>query len=131
MLTTESTSSTLMAHADVYGEASDPPPTPKRMIRSEKIRASANGETCTMGSPRCNGDSATTVWCHSNHSEHGKGYGLKAHDVMGFYGCSGCHQWYDFESRSWDADDRKMYFYRAWSASLLRLVEKGLIEVAA
>jgi hypothetical protein len=81
-----------------------------------------------MNSPRCNHNPETVVWCHSNALRHGKGFGLKAHDIFGFYGCSGCHQWYDIESRSWDSDERQEYFQRAHEKSLVRLLEKGVLK---
>jgi hypothetical protein len=83
-----------------------------------------------MQSPSCNGDPATTVWCHSNHSEHGKGVGLKAHDIFGFYGCSACHRWYDEDSKFFRVgpEVREHYFRRAHDTSLLRLVQKGVLK---
>lgn len=81
-----------------------------------------------MQSPRCNGNPATTVWCHSNYHEHGKGVGVKSHDIFGFYGCSGCHQWYDEASRAGDLDTRHHYFRRAHDKSVLRLVTKGILK---
>lgn len=102
------------------------------MIRSAKIRKSARGESCTMYSVNCNRNRDTVVWCHSNLSIHGKGHGLKAHDIFGFYGCSGCHDWYDgrtLMSRGTAAEKRELFFM-AHARSLLRLVEKGLVQVA-
>lgn len=101
------------------------------MIRSRKIRESARGEDCTMNSPRCNYDPATSSWCHSNFQEHGKGVGHKAHDIMGFIGCSGCHYWFDIESRRGvSKPERALAFYRAWAKSIIRLFEKGVIKIA-
>jgi len=100
------------------------------MYRNTKILASAEGKNCTMRSPMCNGDPNTVVWCHSNFSEHGKGVGLKAHDIFGFFGCSGCHQWFDIDSRR-NADDapmRRLAFYRANAESLLILVQEGVLK---
>lgn len=59
------------------------------------IRKSAKGEACTLRFPCCNGDPATTVWCHSNRAEDGKGMGIKARDEEGCYGCATCHSWLD------------------------------------
>jgi hypothetical protein len=101
------------------------------VIRCKKLRDSAEGEACTMESPMCNGNPATTCWCHSNHMEHGKGHGLKAHDVMGFYGCTGCHEWYDFASRRQKVprETREWYFYRANARSIVRAIELGIIKL--
>lgn len=66
------------------------------MIRSRKVLASAKGAQCTARFPGiCNGDPATTVWCHLNGHSFGKGAGIKAHDVCGFAGCSACHAYLD------------------------------------
>jgi hypothetical protein len=56
------------------------------------IRRSARGESCTLLIPGiCTGDTSTTVLCHSNRLEDGKGMGLKAPDTEACYGCSACH----------------------------------------
>jgi hypothetical protein len=101
------------------------------MIRSKKLRDSARDEPCTMNSPMCNGNPETVVWCHSNFHEHGKGVGLKAHDVFGFYGCSGCHQWFDHDSKRYAEGlaDRRDYYQRAHDKSIVRAIEKGVIRV--
>lgn len=97
-------------------------------IELPKLRASAKDKQCTMNSPECNGDSRTVVWCHSNHSEHGKAMGGKAHDIFGFYGCSGCHQWYDILSRSWNEEDRREAFHRANARSLVIALMEGVLK---
>ena len=97
-------------------------------VRSAKIRQSARGESCTMNSSQCNYDPETVVWCHSNFSEHGKGYGIKAHDVFGFYGCSACHYWLDIGTTA-SADEKRYRLYRAHARSLLLLIEKGIVKV--
>ena len=56
------------------------------------IRASAQDQECTIRLPQvCNYDPATTVLCHDNRIESGKGMGLKAPDTKAAYGCSACH----------------------------------------
>lgn len=56
------------------------------------IRKAARGQDCTIRLPNvCNGDSATTVLCHSNSLSDGKGMGLKAPDTAAAFGCSTCH----------------------------------------
>lgn len=64
--------------------------------RNKRLTASAEGRDCELQVPGvCNGDPATTVWCHLNGLEFGKGTGHKGHDIFGFYGCSSCHDAYD------------------------------------
>lgn len=65
----------------------------------KKLRDSARDRPCTGQSDWCNGDPNTTVWAHSNFSEHGKGVGMKAHDIFGAFLCSGCHLWFDTASK--------------------------------
>lgn len=66
------------------------------MIRSQAVLGSARGAPCTARFPGiCNGNAETTVWCHLNGHAFGKGAGIKAHDILGFQGCSSCHAYYD------------------------------------
>lgn len=64
-------------------------------MRNRKITQSAKGERCTVQGPYCNRNPETVVYCHVNDYAAGKGLGVKAHDDLGFYGCSGCHDAYD------------------------------------
>jgi hypothetical protein len=43
----------------------------------------------------CNGDTATTVACHSNLWIHGKAGARKADDQYSVWGCIACHRWLD------------------------------------
>ncbi|MCG8429567.1 MAG: DUF1364 domain-containing protein [Candidatus Omnitrophica bacterium] len=82
----------------------------RKPYRNSKILAAAEGQMCTMQSPFCNFDPATTVFCHSNRSEDGKGVGQKADDCFGFFGCSDCHAWYDgTQSYRFTANMRRIY----------------------
>lgn len=96
------------------------------MYRNKKILQAAKGEDCTMQSPNCNGDRATVVACHSNMLVHGKGKGLKAHDLFIFFGCSGCHEFYDRGAAT--RDEKEWYFWRAHSRTLMRLLQLGVIK---
>jgi hypothetical protein len=97
---------------------------------SKKLRDSARNKPCTMNTPWCNGNPETTSWCHSNHDEHGKGMGLKAHDIFGFYGCSDCHYWYDIASRQtgFSNEGRREWFRKAHEKSLLIIVQEGILK---
>jgi hypothetical protein len=65
-------------------------------IASQAVIDSARGAPCSARFPGiCNHDPATTVWCHLSGGRFGKGMGMKAHDVLGFAGCSACHEYYD------------------------------------
>lgn len=70
---------------------------PRKQLRATRakstaIRRSARDEDCQLRiRDVCNRNPETTVLCHSNLLEHGKGMGLKAPDTMACYGCSSCH----------------------------------------
>ena len=81
-----------------------------------------------MNSPGCNYNPETTVLCHSNQAEHGKGISIKASDVYTFYGCSGCNYWYDSD-KSVPKEKKQAYFWPAWGRTQRRFREKGLTEV--
>lgn len=56
------------------------------------IRKAARGQECTLQIfDVCNCDPETTVLCHDNRIESGKGMGLKAPDSAACFGCSSCH----------------------------------------
>lgn len=97
-----------------------------------KIRESARGEACQIRIPGvCNGDPATTVWCHANGTAAGKGLGQKSHDLLGAYGCSACHDFVDGRTKLWmTRDDRRLAFAEGHFRSLRILIEKGLVRAA-
>lgn len=102
----------------------------RRPPKSTAIRASARDELCTLNFPCCNWDPATTVWCHSNHSEDGKGMGVKARDSEGCYGCSSCHAFLDggYTAAHWERFVVDAWFNRARAASRVILHRKGLLD---
>ncbi|MBC3906225.1 nuclease domain-containing protein [Undibacterium umbellatum] len=59
--------------------------------RITPIRNAARAQECTLRFPTCNYNPDTTVLCHSNLLEDGKGMGLKAPDTAAAFGCSTCH----------------------------------------
>ena len=92
---------------------------------NKAIRDSANGEYCQVNHIGCSHDHRTTVWAHSNYPEHGKGTGLKAHDIFGCYACSFCHMWLDGPINT---AEKKMKFLSAMARSWLILVRKGVLK---
>lgn len=97
------------------------------MYQNKRIRESARGQQCAFQIPGvCNGNPETTVWAHSNKQRHGKGRGLKAHDIFGAYACSACHEWYDQGPASRDEKDDA--FQLAHERSLLKLVTEGVLK---
>ena len=98
------------------------------------IRASAEGQECTIRLPRvCNYDPATTVLCHDNRIESGKGMGLKAPDTKAAYGCSACHDVLDGRAPRPDGLTREMVlacFDEAIKQTHRILKRKGLLNGA-
>jgi hypothetical protein len=96
-------------------------------LRSKKLRDSARGEACHMRHPKhCTWPASDVVWCHSNQGEHGKGYGIKASDEHGFYGCQGCHAFYDVSKAT---RTEKTYWYeKAHKASIETAKRKGVLK---
>lgn len=102
----------------------------RRRTPTSKIRQSARGEECTLRFPCCNGDTATTVWCHSNRLADGKGMGLKAPDQEGCYGCFNCHAFLDggYVAARWPRAVVEHTFDLARAASQQLLRAKGLLD---
>jgi hypothetical protein len=64
--------------------------------RNPAVLEMAQGRECMLRVPDvCTGDTATTVACHSNFAEHGKGKSRKADDCYATFGCAACHRWLD------------------------------------
>jgi hypothetical protein len=94
------------------------------------IRRAARGEQCTLRFDGiCNRNPETSVWCHSNRYEHGKGAGLKARDEHGCIGCSACHAFYDggYANAGWTRDQVEARFDLAEAASREVLRAKGVL----
>lgn len=102
--------------------------------RNKKLVESAKHETCvSCGNPNA-------CWAHSNRTLHGKGKGIKAHDIFGAYLCLACHDWYDgrsnieppsFKNAYWyDSDNmppKKQWFREMWERSMIIACEKGYL----
>ena len=93
---------------------------------NKRIRESANGRECQFLIPGvCNHDSTTVVWIHSDQLRHGKGTGIKAHDVFGAYGCAACHSWYGGAT---GREEKRDAFQLAFERSLIILVKSGVLK---
>jgi hypothetical protein len=97
------------------------------------IRKSARNEDCTLRFHMiCRNRTETTVWCHSNSAEDGKGTGLKARDEEGCYGCYECHCFLDggwVQYPGWTREMVDAEFDRARHESRVKLERKGLLKV--
>lgn len=60
------------------------------MYRNRRILDEARNHPCQV----CGADDGTIVAAHSNSQRHGKGMGIKAHDIV-CYACATCHRFID------------------------------------
>jgi hypothetical protein len=96
--------------------------------RNKKLTQSAKHEACVS----CGADDGTIVWAHSNSQRHGKGMGIKAHDLFGAYLCHRCHERFDksdkvmFVTNS-GAWSKNGWFLEQWEKSMIIACEKGYI----
>lgn len=98
-------------------------------LNIKALRETAADQPCQFNVPGvCLRTTSTTVWCHSNESRHGKGRGIKAHDVFGAWGCRACHDWYDNGTAT--REDKAAAFRAAMEATYLQLFSRGLVTVA-
>ena len=88
-------------------------------VRSKAIRNAAKGEDCTI----CGNNNGTTVFAHLNEQWAGKGMGIKADDIAGFFACDVCHSDYDggFFINGHDL------LMRAYYRTIRRLWDRGII----
>lgn len=84
-------------------------PPPPRADRSDKIRASAQGQPCQADWCGCGGSTETTVFCHTR--KFGlAGMAQKPPDFLGFYGCHKAHQMFDEGDQwSWEGMARAVF----------------------
>ena len=91
------------------------------MYRNKTLLESARHEACVA----CGADDGTVVWAHSNQMRHGKGRGIKAHDIFGAYLCHRCHAQYD--QGGIGRDEARALFAEWWEASLVLACNRGVI----
>ena len=95
-----------------------------------KITASARGESCTVRLPFvCNHDDSTVVFAHIPGVRFGHGVGYKT--LIGAYACHECHSVLDGRVKrpaGMTQDDLKLCHYEAVLETLLKLVDKGLVD---
>lgn len=83
----------LVAMATITGEVVSAPKDPR--YEDPHLLRMARGQPCLLQTPLCNHNPETSVACHSNSSQHGKGGARKAHDAYTVVGCYSCHSWLD------------------------------------
>ena len=91
---------------------------------SKKLRQSAQGQACTMRSEYCNEHESDVVLCHMPLPGMA-GTGQKVHDTQSFYGCKGCHHWFDVIARGDESRWREGFRAHAETQSIM--LEQGLL----
>ena len=96
--------------------------------RNKRLTDSAKHEACVA----CGADDGTVVWAHSNSQKHGKGMGIKAHDIYGAYLCHKCHAMFDRNDKVLPLGEgimlvRDYWFDVVWNKSLLIACQKGYL----
>ena len=88
---------TVQGRAATYGGSTTGPAPKPDVYRDPVLLELAKGKPCLLLVPgTCNHRTDTTVACHSNFGQHGKGGCRRADDVWTVWGCSACHiPWLD------------------------------------
>lgn len=92
------------------------------------ITAIAEGQPCMAYTPLCNGDPRTTVWCHLNDLALGRGASFKTPDIMGFFGCSGCHDYVDGRRGGATFEEKRSYAHLACLRTVAHLWNIGYLR---
>lgn len=94
-------------------------------VTSKKLRASANGQDCSVRTPGvCNFDPSTTVLAHLPCGQ--KGMGMKGFDTVAVYACCACHDVLDGRAAG-DIDWQDMP--RAIAETHEALIRAGILTV--
>lgn len=81
-----------------------------------------------MRSPVCKGRHDTVVAAHSDYGSHGKGGGLKSHDIYVVFSCQDCHSWYGTPDQV-ERKERYEVWREGWFATMVHLVKSGVMTV--
>jgi hypothetical protein len=92
------------------------------------LRKYAEGQACLIRVPNCcNGRTDTTVLCHLRMIGI-SGFGLKAPDVLGAFGCSECHDFVDGRSHPNNTTEyRRSLLLEGIARTINFLVSKGVL----
>lgn len=99
--------------------------------RLQGLRRLAKDKPCCARTQWCNSNPETTVWCHLNDLFAGHGIGHKGHDVLGFLGCSNCHDVIDGRAHIHETtrEERRQMSYEAMCRTQAYLLGLGLLSV--
>lgn len=93
-------------------------------FRSPALLRSAKDRPCVMCDSR-----GSTVACHANWSEFGKGMGLRAEDCFVAFLCQSCHDIIDGRSGKMDRSAQKDLWIQAWIKTISLLFREGIVVV--
>lgn len=96
------------------------------IYRNKKLTESARNAKCVS----CGNDDGTVVWAHSNKYRHGKGRGIKAHDLFGCYLCYQCHTLFDngkMPPYTFQVESIDDWFLVMWERSMIIACEKDYL----
>ncbi len=94
-----------------------------------KITELARDVPCTARTRACNNNRSTSVWCHLNDLFVGRGAYHKGHDILGFIGCSDCHNLYDGRAGGLSLEEKRIIGWEAHARTLAYLLDNDLIEI--
>lgn len=98
----------------------------KGNYRNKKIIDFAKDAPFCMGCLKRN--DGTIVAAHSNMLCHGKGRGMKAHDIFVAFLCSDCHREID-QGREHDGVEHRLYWTIAHGRTWEWILKNGLVEI--
>lgn len=99
-------------------------PTQMRNYRNPKLLALANGAPCSS----CGARDDTVVAAHSDKLRHGKGRGLKAHDIPAYL-CYKCHQIAGGVTPGYTPEERYLIFLEAVYNTWLWLMREDKLHI--
>jgi hypothetical protein len=98
--------------------------TKRTPYRNNAILRAAKGEACAI----CGDEDGTTVFCHLNLADAGKGMSQKADDCAGFFGCAFCHDVYDGRRKRLGDPMSDHEVLRAYYRTIRRLLDRGILK---
>lgn len=99
-------------------------------FRSKALTDLARDQPCCIRIPGiCNGRTDTTVACHANWQEMGRGASHKAHDCLIVFGCHECHDAVDNRRFGLSLEVRKEFWMQGFIRTTVAIWESGKVKV--
>lgn len=102
----------------------------RRAERNEtNLRREAAHRTCMVRMPGiCTHREDDCVLAHLQTPAGVRGMGSKAHDLLGAWACSACHDEYDRRTRRLDVDQARLWFYEGVIRTQQQLIDEGKVR---